>query len=188
MPAQVKTIQAGRPRPFALSLPMKAVAIVLGVCLLATAAHIAIPFWPVPMTMQSGTVLLLSAVYGSGLAEATLLAYIAAGAVGLPVFASGAGLAYLVGPTGGYLLGYLVAASVMGFCASRGVMRGWLGTIAAFLGGVVIIYALGMAWLSLLIGTHKAVALGLVPFLPAEATKIAMAILLFRAGHMIRAR
>jgi biotin transport system substrate-specific component len=186
MPATVKTIQARRSRQSAFALPVKAVLALLGVCLLAAAAHIAIPFWPVPMTMQSGTVLLLGAAYGTGLAEATLLAYIAAGAVGLPVFAAGGGLAYLAGPTGGYLLGFLIAASFMGFCASRGFMRGVLGTIAAFLGGVVIIYAFGLGWLSMLIGTHKAVALGLVPFLPAEATKIAMAILLFRAGHMLR--
>ena len=72
--------------------------------------------------------------------------------------------------------------------AMRGWMRGAIGTIAAFLGGTIIIYALGLAWLSVLIGTDKAVALGLVPFLPAEATKVAMAVLLFRAGHMIRGR
>lgn len=188
MPASVKTIQAGRPRQTALSQPLRLVLVLLGVCLLAAAAHIAIPFWPVPMTMQSGTVLLLGAAYGTGLAEATLVTYILAGAVGLPVFAAGGGPAYLVGPTGGYLLGFLVAASFMGFCSSRGFMRGVVGTIAAFLGGVVIIYAFGLGWLSVLLGTHKAVALGLVPFLPAEATKVAMAILLFRAGHLIRSR
>ncbi|HEX3982389.1 MAG TPA: biotin transporter BioY, partial [Acidisoma sp.] len=91
MPAQVKTVTAGRPRAQALPLPLKAVAVGLGVCLIAAAAHISIPFWPVPMTMQSGTVLLLSAVYGSGLAEATLAAYLVAGALGLPVFSAGAG-------------------------------------------------------------------------------------------------
>jgi biotin transport system substrate-specific component len=184
----VKAISSGRARRAGLSLPVKVVLALLGVGVLAASAHIAIPFWPVPMTMQSGTVLLISAVYGSGLAEATLLAYLVAGAMGLPVFAAGAGIAYLAGPTGGYLLGYLLAASFMGFCGSRGWMRGVVGTVAAFLVGTVIIYALGLGWLSVLMGTHKAVALGLVPFLPAEATKIAMAILLFRAGHMIRGR
>jgi biotin transport system substrate-specific component len=188
MPAQVKTIPTGRARNAGLSLPVKAVLALIGVAVLAASAHIAVPFWPVPMTMQSGTVLLLGAVFGSGLAEATLLAYLAAGALGLPVFTAGAGLAYFAGPTGGYLLGFLLAASFMGFCASRGWMRAAIGTIAAFLGGTIIIYALGLAWLSVLIGTHKAVALGLVPFLPAEATKVAMAVLLFRAGHMIRGR
>jgi biotin transport system substrate-specific component len=182
MPAQVKAISSRRARGTGLSLPVKVVLALLGVGVLAAAAHISIPFWPVPMTMQSGTVLLLGAAYGSGLAEATLLAYLAAGAIGLPVFAAGAG------PTAGYLLGFLAAASFMGLCASRGWMRGVVGTVAAFLGGIVIIYALGLAWLSVLMGTHKAVALGLVPFLPAEATKVAMAILLFRAGHMIRRR
>jgi biotin transport system substrate-specific component len=140
------------------------------------------------MTMESGTVLLLGAAYGSGLAEATLLAFLAAGALGLPVFTAGAGLAYFAGPTGGYLLGFLLAASFMGFCASRGWMRGVIGTIAAFLVGTALIYIPGLAWLSVLLGTHKAVALGLLPFLPAEATKVAMAILLFRAGHIIRSK
>lgn len=188
MPAQAKTIQAGRPRPLAMPLPLKLVATVLGVCVIAASAHVAIPFWPVPMTMQSGTILLLGAVYGSGLAEATLASYLVAGAIGLPVFASGAGLAYLVGPTGGYLAGFFAAAALMGFCASRGLMRGWIGTIAAFVAGIAVIYGFGLAWLTALIGWQKAVAGGLVPFLPAEATKLAMAILLYRAGHMLRAR
>ncbi|MBW4023260.1 MAG: biotin transporter BioY [Proteobacteria bacterium] len=188
MPSQVKTLSAGRARQTSIPLPLKAVLVLLGVGVLTAAAHIAIPFWPVPMTMQSGTVLLLGAAYGSGLAEATLIAYLAAGAVGIPVFAAGAGIAYLSGPTAGYLLGFLAAASFMGFCASRGWMRSVIGTVAAFLGGGIIIYAFGLGWLSVLLGTQKAVALGLVPFLPAEATKIAMAILLFRAGHMIRSR
>jgi biotin transport system substrate-specific component len=188
MPAQVKTISSGPARRAGLSLPVKGALALLGVGVLAASAHISIPFWPVPMTMESGTVLLLGAAYGSGLAEATLLAFLAAGALGLPVFTAGAGLAYFAGPTGGYLLGFLLAASFMGFCASRGWMRGVVGTIAAFLIGTALIYVPGLAWLSMLLGTHKAVALGLVPFLPAEATKVAMAILLFRAGHMIRGR
>lgn len=188
MPAQAKTIPAARPRQTALPMPLKLAATVLGVCIIAASAHIAIPFWPVPMTMQSGTILLLSAVYGSGLAEATLASYIIAGAIGLPVFASGAGLAYIAGPTGGYLLGFFLAASLMGFAASRGLMRGWTGTILAFLAGTAVIYGFGLIWLTQLVGWDKALAGGLVPFLPAEATKIAMAILLYRAGHMIRAR
>ncbi len=187
MPAQAKTITAGRQRSLPLPLPLKAVAVGLGVCLIAAAAHISIPFWPVPMTMQSGMVLLLSAVYGSGLAEATLAAYIVAGALGLPVFASGAGLAYLVGPTAGYLLGYLAAAALVGRAASHGWMRGWAGTIAAFIGGTALIYIPGIAWLAVLFGTHKALSFGLIPFLPAEATKLAMAVLLYRAGRMLRA-
>jgi biotin transport system substrate-specific component len=188
MPARVKTVSSDRARNSTMARPLKIVLALLGVGVLAASAHVAIPFWPVPMTMESATVLLLGAVYGSGLAEATVLAYLAAGALGLPVFASGAGLAYLAGPTAGYLLGFLLAASFMGFCASRGWMRGVIGTVAAFLGGTILIYVPGLAWLCVLMGTHKAVALGLVPFMPAEATKVAMAILLFRAGHMIRGR
>ncbi|WP_459696265.1 biotin transporter BioY [Acidisoma sp. C75] len=171
-----------------MPLPLKLVATLLGALIIAAAAHVAVPFWPVPMTMQSGTVLLLGAIYGSGLAEATLFTYLFAGAIGLPVFAGGAGLAYLAGPTGGYLLGFFIAAALMGFCASRGLMRGWVGTILAFLAGVVVIYGFGLAWLATLVGWPKAVAGGLVPFLPAEATKIALAVLLYRAGAVIRGR
>jgi len=188
MPAQAKTIPSARPRQTAMRMPLKLAATVLGVCVIAASAHIAVPFWPVPMTMQSVTILLLGAVYGSGLAEATLASYIIAGAIGLPVFASGAGLAYLAGPTGGYLLGFFLAAAVMGFAGSRGLMRTWTGTILAFLAGITVIYGFGLAWLTLLVGWDKALAGGLVPFLPAEATKLAMAILLYRAGHMLRAR
>lgn len=188
MPAQAKTIPAARPRQTAMPMPLKLAATVLGVCVIAASAHIAIPFWPVPMTMQSGTILLLSAIYGSGLAEATLASYLFAGAIGLPVFASGAGLAYLAGPTAGYLLGFFLAAALMGFAASRGLMRRWTGTILAFLGGIAVIYGFGIAWLALQVGWDKALAGGLVPFLPAEATKMAMAILLYRAGHTLRAR
>lgn len=188
MPSQAKTIAAARPRQTALPIPVKLAATVLGVCVIAASAHVAIPFWPVPMTMQSGTILLLGAIYGSGLAEATLASYLIAGAIGLPVFASGAGLAYLAGPTAGYLLGFFLAASLMGFAASRGLMRGWTGTVLAFLAGITVIYGFGLAWLALQIGWSKALVGGLVPFLPAEATKMAMAILLYRAGHMLRGR
>lgn len=187
MPVQGKTAVAARPRTLVLPLPLKAVAVGLGVCLIAAAAHVSIPFWPVHMTLQSGTVLLLSAVYGAGLAEATLAAYIVAGALGLPVFSAGGGLAYLMGPTAGYLLGFVAAAALMGQASSRGFMRSWAGTIAAFVGGIALIYLPGMAWLAVLFGSSKAVAFGLTPFLPAEATKLAMAILLYRAGRLLRA-
>jgi biotin transport system substrate-specific component len=188
MSAETKAIPPRRLANRALPMPLKVVATVLGVVVIAASAHVAVPFWPVPMTMQSGTILLLAAVYGSGLAEATLGAYLFAGAIGLPVFASGAGLAYLAGPTGGYLLGFFFAAALMGFCGTRGLMRGWLGTALAFLGGVVVIYGFGLAWLSVLVGWQKAVAGGLIPFMPAEATKLALAILLYRAGHMLRSQ
>lgn len=167
---------------------LRVVLVVIGVALLAASAHISLPFWPVPMTMQSGVVLLLGAAYGSGLAEATVGAYLIAGTVGLPVLASGAGLAYMAGPTIGYLVGFLAAASFMGLCASHGVMRGLFGTMLAFAVGIAIIFGCGLTWLSLMFGPQKAIAAGLLPFLPSEATKLVMAVLLYRAGVMFRGR
>src|SRR4030095_15991780 len=82
-----------------------------GTILLAVAAKVSVPFWPVPMTLQTLAVFVISAAYGRNLAVATMLAYLAEGAIGLPVFATGAGLAYMAGPTGGYLLGGGVAAA-----------------------------------------------------------------------------
>jgi biotin transport system substrate-specific component len=166
--------------------PLRLVLVTIGVALLAASAHIALPFWPVPMTMQSGVVLLLGAAYGSGLAEATVGAYLVAGAIGLPVLATGAGLAYMAGPTVGYLVGFLAAASFMGQCSSQGVMRGLFGTLVAFAVGAAIIFGCGIGWLSLLIGPQEAIAAGLLPFLPSEATKLVMAVLLYRAGAMVR--
>jgi biotin transport system substrate-specific component len=155
------------------------VALVLaGTALLALSARVQIPFWPVPMTLQTLAVLMIGAAYGARLGGATLLAYLAEGAVGFPVFASGAGLAYMAGPTGGYLLGFLLAAVFVGYAADRGWLKRLVPAVAVMLGGGMLIYAPGVAWLSGLIGMQKAVAGGLLPFLPAEAFKLALAALL----------
>ncbi len=147
----------------------------VGTVLLTVSAKIMVPFWPVQMSMQTFVVLAIGAVYGSRLAGATVALYLAQGAIGLPVFGLGAGLAYMAGPTGGYLIGFLVAAIVVGWLAERGLDRRWSTALLAFLIGDVIIFAFGLAWLSGLIGVEKAVSGGLLPFLPAEALKIALA-------------
>jgi biotin transport system substrate-specific component len=133
------------------------------------------------MSMQNFVVLALAAAYGSRLAVATVLAYLAEGALGLPVFVSGGGLAYFAGPTTGYLAGYVVAAVVVGTLAERGWMRTLSGALAVFVLGDVIIMALGLAWLTTLIGFDKALVAGVVVFLPAEALKIALATALTRS-------
>jgi biotin transport system substrate-specific component len=151
------------------------VLIVAGSLLLTLSAKVQVPFWPVPMTMQTFVVLLLGAAYGSTLGAATVLAYLAQGAVGLPVFAKGGGLAYMMGPTGGYLLGFLVAAWLVGKLAERGLDRRVPTALAVFLLGDLVIFAFGVSWLASLMGLEKAWAAGVVPFLPAEALKIALA-------------
>jgi biotin transport system substrate-specific component len=158
------------------SSPARAVVLVLiGTALLAISAKIQVPFWPVPMTMQTFAVLVLGMAYGWRLAGASVLLYLVQGAIGLPVFAAGSGLAYFAGPTGGYLLGFLLAAVAVGWLAEHGWDRSPLRTLAAMLIGTAIIFALGLAWLATLIGLPQAIDAGLVPFLPGETVKIALA-------------
>lgn len=95
------------------------VLMLVGSLLLAISAKIQVPFYPVPMTMQTFAVLVIGMAYGWRLGGATVLLYLAEGAAGMPVFASGAGLAYLAGPTGGYLVGFLASAVLVGFLADR---------------------------------------------------------------------
>lgn len=152
-----------------------ALPVLLGVVLLAVSARVQIPFWPVPMTLQTLAVLMIGATCGARLAAATVLAYLALGAAGLPVFAGGAGPAYLFGPTGGFLAGFLVAAVAVGHLADRGWGRNVAGVLAALLVGEVLIFALGVGWLVSLIGVERAVAGGLAPFVPAEVLKVGLA-------------
>jgi biotin transport system substrate-specific component len=148
---------------------------VIGSVLLTISAKIQVPFWPVPMTMQTLVVLVMGVAYGWRLAGATVLLYLAQGALGLPVFAAGGGLAYMAGPTGGYLVGFLLATFAVGWLAERGWDRSVGGTLAAMLVGTVIIFACGIAWLSTLIGLPQAISAGLMPFLLSEVVKIALA-------------
>ena len=152
-------------------------AVLAGIALLTVSAHIKIPFHPVPLTMQTLIVLGIGMTYGARLGGATLLGYLAVGFIGLPVFAGGAGMAYMMGPTGGYLAGFFAAAVVLGALAERGWTRSWATAAAAMLMGNVIIYLLGVGWLSSLIGWEKAVQLGLLPFLYGDALKLIIAAL-----------
>ena len=157
------------------TLIQKAVLVLLGSALLAMSAKVQVPFWPVPMTMQTLVVLLIGAHAGTQLAGLTVLAYLLEGAVGLPVFSTGAGLAFMAGPTGGYLVGFLVSALLVSFAVERGFTRSLPAALAVFVVGDLAILGLGVAWLSTLIGFEKAFMVGVVPFLPAEALKIALA-------------
>lgn len=152
------------------------VLVAIGSALMTLSAKVQVPFWPVPMTMQTYVALMLGAAYGMRLGAATVVVYLVQGAIGLPVFATGAGLAYLAGPTGGYLVGFAAGAAVTGWLADRGFGRDMVSALFMFLLGNVVVFALGLAWLSTLIGTEQAVSAGLVPFLPGEAAKIALAV------------
>lgn len=152
----------------------KAMMVALGVVILTLASKLQVPFWPVPMTLQTLAVLMIAATAGARLGLATVLAWLVLGAVGVPVFATGAGLAYMAGPTGGYLAGFLVAAFVVGQLADRGYGRTLASALIMLLAGEVVMFALGVGWLAMLIGAQKAVAGGLVPFIPAEILKVGL--------------
>ena len=152
-----------------------AVLVAAGTALMALSAKVQVLMWPVPMTMQTFAVLVIGMAYGWRLGGVTLLAYLAEGAAGLPVFASGAGVAYFYGPTGGYLVGFVVAAMLVGWLGERGWDRSVVPTLVAMTLGTAVIFGLGVGWLSTIVGFDKAVAAGLVPFLLGAAFKIALA-------------
>ena len=151
-----------------------------GAAALTAAAKIQIPFYPVPQTLQTLVVLLLGAAYGVRLGAATVALYLAAGAAGLPIFAGapekGIGIAYMVGPTGGYLFGFVAAAAVCGMLAARGWDEKLWKVAAAMCIGNFVIYACGLLWLGAVIGWDKPLfALGMYPFLLGDAAKIIFA-------------
>jgi biotin transport system substrate-specific component len=155
--------------------------IVAGSLLLTLSAKIQIPFWPVPMTMQTLAVLVLGAAYGARLGVAAMLTYIAEGAAGLPVFAGpSAGAAYLMGPTAGYLVGFVIAAGVVGFLAERGWNRRMSLIVGAMCLGHLLIFVPGVLWLAVLFGWQKAFAVGVSPFVLATLLKTALAAALLR--------
>lgn len=159
------------------SVPRQVALALTGTAVLAVSAQIQVPLWPVPVTAQTLVVLLLGFAFGPRLAAGTVGAYLAEGAVGLPVFAgAGGGLAALGGPTAGYLWGFLAAAVVTGMLAERGWSRR-PGTVAAgMVIGNLVIYAFGVAWLANLTSLTTAWASGVAPFLVGDAVKIAIAV------------
>lgn len=166
----------------------------IGSGILALSSRISVPFIPVPLTLQTLAVLLLGAVLGARLAAATAVLYLAEGAAGLPVFAGtpehGIGLAYMLGSTGGYLLGYVVAMSVVGWWAERGADRSFPRLLGAMALGEIIIFGFGFAWLAHLIGVEPAFRLGVLPFIVGDTVKTVLAALVVPAvwGMMAKAR
>ena len=160
---------------------------ILGSLILWASAKISVPFWPVPMTLQTGAVALIGAAYGWRLGAATVILYLLEGAVGLPVFegtpAKGIGIAYMLGTTGGYLLGFAVAAALIGWLAERGLDRNPIKLFGAMVVGDVIIFALGLLWLGTVVGWDKPVLeWGLYPFILGDLVKLALAACLVSAG------
>lgn len=155
-----------------------ALLVVVSSMLVALSAQIRIdlPFTPVPITGQTFGVLLAGAVLGASRGALSLALYLAEGAMGLPVFAGGAaGVHYLVGPTGGYLVGFVLAAGAVGWLAERGWDRRLGTAILAMLVGNMIIYLVGLPWLARFVGSQAAVVKGLLPFIPGDILKLLLA-------------
>ena len=167
--------------------------IIAGSAFVAVSSHVALPLWftPVPLTLQPFAVLLLGLLLRPGLAAATLGAYLLEGAAGLPVFAPGlgfgAGLAHLLGPTGGYLMSYPAAAALVAFLR-RKLSRGFTGAMVSATAGNALILLCGMAWLAA--WTHgsisSAFALAVLPFLPGDALKVVAAVALAKGLDRVR--
>jgi biotin transport system substrate-specific component len=158
--------------------------VLVGSLLIALSAQVSIPLQPVPLSGQTFGVLLIGALLGSRRGFAAVLAYLAQGAVGLPVFAGGAaGAAVLAGPTGGYLIGFAAAAFVVGWLAERGWDRRVVLTIAMMILGNLVIYAFGVTRLAMIVGSFEtAVTAGLIPFLVGDLLKIGLATALLPTG------
>tara|TARA_Y100001960_G_scaffold48228_1_gene48904 strand:+ start:409 stop:975 length:567 start_codon:yes stop_codon:yes gene_type:complete len=152
--------------------------IIMGTLLLAISSKIQVPFWPVPMTMQTFAVFIISMAYGWKLSFLTLILYLIEGAFGLPVFAKGGGMMYLIGPTAGYLYGMTIAAALMGYFADLGYGKSIIKCVLPLLLGSLIIFIFGVGYLGSIIGYDKALEAGLYPFIPSELFKIALAILI----------
>lgn len=148
---------------------------IIGTVLLAASAQLSIPFQPVPLTFQSVTVILIGLAYGSRLGMATVMSYLVAGACGLPVFAEFyAGLPVFMGPTGGYLIGFLPAVGLCGYLAENGWGKGLVSSFIAGALAAVVIFAFGATRLAQLMGWHMAWLVGIKPFLLTEALKLVL--------------
>ena len=154
--------------------------VLIGSWAIALAARINVPMVPVPMSMQTFAVLLVAVLGGRTLGVQTVAAYLVQGAAGLPMFAGGAGLAYMAGPTGGYLVGFLAAAAVTGHLADLGWRR-LVPLTLSVLAGHAVIFVFGMAWLAVLAGLAVAVTSGFLPFVPGLFAKTAMIVALVKA-------
>jgi len=148
--------------------------IVSGSLLVALFAQIEIPLKPVPITGQTFAVLLVGALMGAKRGGAALGLYLVEGIAGLPFFSGGgSGSSHLFGATGGYLIGFVVAACVIGLLAERGLERNFRTSLIPFLAGTGIIYLCGIAWLTVFLGSiQQAVIFGLLPFLLGDAIKL----------------
>ena len=184
---------ADRIQPLGISrFAYNAMLVIGGSLLTALCAQIAIPLWPVPITGQTFAVLLVGALLGSKRGMLAMMLYAAEGAMGLPVFAGfSGGFWHLFGPTGGYIIGFIPAAFIVGLLAERGWDRREWTTALAMTIGTLVVFAFGVPWLWAFtnffaddssMALNAALVAGFYPFLPGAALKIALAMVLLPLG------
>lgn len=188
MPVDSKTIELPMVDSRAYRLIRDALLTLSASAAIALSAQVAIPlpFTPVPLTLQTLFVLLSGALLGSKRGPASVMVYIGFGIAGIPVFASGgAGLARLLGPTGGYLVGFAAASFVAGFLFENGFGKTLFGRTLAMLAASVLIYAFGLARLASFTGWDSVLSLGLYPFIAGDMLKIGLLTLLLPATQAV---
>ncbi len=161
-----------------------AMVIICGALILGLSAQVKVylPISPVPITGQTFAVLMLGALLGSKRGVLAILAYLVEGILGLPVFAGGMGPATLIGPTGGYLVGFIAVAYVVGKLAEMGWDRRVSTTIAAMLAGEIVLYVFGVCWLAIMTNIRIALTVGLYPFIVGDVLKVVLAAAVLPAG------
>lgn len=154
-------LETFQPRTRTARLASNIVLVVLGTALLTLSAKFSVPVWPVPVTLQTAAVAALAAAFGWRIGVATVAAYILEGLAGLPVFAGAvAGPAYLLGPTGGFIVSWLAMAAIIGVAADRGLSRRMLPLFAVMLLGDAVSFAVGYGWLVTVLASLKGVGIG----------------------------
>jgi biotin transport system substrate-specific component len=168
---EVAAAEASRASPL-----VRVIAVLVFAVLTAIAARVAVPLpgTAVPFTLQIAAVLVAGLLLGPRRGALSQVTYLAMGVVGLPVFAAGGGAAYLLGPTGGYLLAFPVGAALAGAFVRRSPFIVW-AVVGASL-GVLAVHAGGVAWLAVTLGSARAVEVGFAPFLVGDILKIGMAV------------
>lgn len=187
-----------QPKGDAARLASNLATVVLGTLLITICAKINVPVWPVPVTLQGFAIAALAAAFGLRIGVATVALYLLEGALGLPVFATGGGLAYLVGPTGGFLLGFLVMAAMVGYAADKGASGKPLTLFAAMVAADAVLLVLGFVWLLALSGqagwldqndvVGSAFARAIQPFIIWDVLKMALAALTVTGAWNILAK
>ena len=163
--------------------------VVAGTALVAVLAQVAIPLWPVPITGQTLAVLLVGAGLGAVRGAASLSLYALLGAVGLPIYSeASSGWSVLLGPTGGYIIGFIASAAIVGWAAERSWDRGWYKPIITFIGGSLVVFAFGLPWLAVSLGQlgfpndlQSVLVAGFYPFIIGGLIKAAIAAALLPA-------